>query len=66
MRIKAGTWLALSALLISATAWADPLTPGDRDYLQNQQQQRLQQDQQQRDALWQALSLSLRLRRAPM
>ncbi|MBC0855513.1 ShlB/FhaC/HecB family hemolysin secretion/activation protein, partial [Pantoea stewartii] len=56
MRIKTGTWLALSALLISATAWADPLTPGDRDYLQNQQQQRLQQDQQQRDALWQALS----------
>jgi hemolysin activation/secretion protein len=49
-------WVALSAALISANTFAASLTPGDRDYIQNQQQQRLQQDQQQRDALWNATS----------
>lgn len=33
---------------------AAPVTPGDLDVIQNQQQQRLQQDQQQRDALTQS------------
>lgn len=45
---------ALSAIFLSSYTVAAPLTPGDRDYIQNQQQQRLQQDQQQRDALWNA------------
>ena len=49
-------WVALSAALISASTLAAPLTPGDRDYIENQQQQRLQQDQNQRDALWNAAS----------
>ncbi|GME51974.1 ShlB/FhaC/HecB family hemolysin secretion/activation protein [Pantoea sp. QMID2] len=38
---------------------AAPVTPGDLDLIQNQQQQRLQQDQQQRDALTQAHQVEL-------
>ncbi|MBA8863120.1 hemolysin activation/secretion protein [Pantoea agglomerans] len=38
---------------------AAPVTPGDLDVIQNQQQQRLQQDQQQRDALTQAHQVEL-------
>lgn len=56
MMAKTRKWLALGAVLIAGSAVAAPLTPGDRDFIQNQQQQRLQQDQQQRDALWQAAS----------
>jgi len=48
--------LALSIIIASGQIIAAPLTPGDRDYLQNQQQQRLEQDQQQRDALWHAVA----------
>ncbi|WP_233207457.1 ShlB/FhaC/HecB family hemolysin secretion/activation protein [Pantoea sp. ICBG 1758] len=51
-----GMVLALSVSLLTASAAAAPLNPGDRDYIQNQQQQRLQQDQHQRDALWNAVS----------
>lgn len=48
--------MALCVSLLTASAIAAPLNPGDRDYIQNQQQQRLQQDQQQRDALWNAVA----------
>lgn len=51
-----GKLLALSVSLLTASAVAAPLTPGDRDYIQTQQQQRLQQDQHQRDTLWNAVS----------
>ncbi|MBS0906626.1 ShlB/FhaC/HecB family hemolysin secretion/activation protein [Pantoea dispersa] len=54
MMANTGKLLALSVSLFTASALAAPLNPGDRDYIQNQQQQRLQQDQQQRDALWNA------------
>ncbi|MFJ5159787.1 ShlB/FhaC/HecB family hemolysin secretion/activation protein [Pantoea sp. NPDC088449] len=52
MMANTGKFLALCVSLLTASAVAAPLNPGDRDYIQNQQQQRLQQDQQQRDALW--------------
>lgn len=54
--MMAKTWmsLALCVGMITTSALAAPLNPGDRDYIQNQQQQRLQNDQQQRDALWSA------------
>lgn len=48
--------LALCAMAIALKTVAAPLTPGDRDFIQTQQQQRLEQDQQQRDALWKAVS----------
>ncbi|QGY33108.1 ShlB/FhaC/HecB family hemolysin secretion/activation protein [Pantoea cypripedii] len=51
MMAKKGKSLVLCASLICFTGVAAPLTPGDRDFIQTQQQQRLQQDQQQRDAL---------------
>ena len=54
MMANTGKLLALSVSLFTASALAAPLNPGDRDYIQNQQQQRLQQDQQQRDSLWNA------------
>ncbi|WP_336699276.1 ShlB/FhaC/HecB family hemolysin secretion/activation protein [Pantoea dispersa] len=54
MMANTGKLLALSVSLFTASGLAAPLNPGDRDYIQNQQQQRLQQDQQQRDALWNA------------
>ena len=52
----ANSWklLALCVGIIAGNAVAAPLSPGDRDFIQNQQQERLQQDQQQRDALWHA------------
>ena len=56
MMANTGKLLALSVSLFTASALAAPLNPGDRDYIQNQQQQRLQQDQQQRDALWNAVA----------
>jgi hemolysin activation/secretion protein len=56
MMAKTGKWLALGVMLISINGVAAPLTPGDRDFIQNQQQQRLQQDQQQRDALSQTVA----------
>ena len=49
-------WAALSAAFFSVYSMAAPLSPADRDYIQNQQQQRLNQDQRQRDALWHAAS----------
>ena len=51
-----GKWLALGAALLINSSLAATVSPGDRDVIQNQQQQRLEQDQQQRDALWQAIS----------
>nr|WP_058962417.1 ShlB/FhaC/HecB family hemolysin secretion/activation protein [Type-E symbiont of Plautia stali] len=56
MKANTWTWVSLAAALISHNAIAAPLNPGDRDYIQTQQQQRLQQDQNQRDALWKAVS----------
>jgi hemolysin activation/secretion protein len=56
MMAPTGKLLALSVSLLTASAVAAPLTPGDRDYIQTQQQQRLQQDQHQRDTLWNAVS----------
>jgi hemolysin activation/secretion protein len=56
MMAHTGKLLALSVGLLTASAVAAPLNPGDRDYIQTQQQQRLQQDQHQRDALWNAVS----------
>jgi len=51
-----GKLLALSVSFLTASVTAAPLNPADRDYIQNQQQQRLQQDQHQRDALWNAVT----------
>ncbi|WP_199756211.1 ShlB/FhaC/HecB family hemolysin secretion/activation protein [Candidatus Pantoea deserta] len=48
--------LTLCVSLFITPGIAAPLNPADRDYIQNQQQQRLDQDQQQRDALWRAAS----------
>ncbi|UWS29221.1 ShlB/FhaC/HecB family hemolysin secretion/activation protein [Erwinia pyrifoliae] len=57
MSIKTRTCLAMCVgLFMTESAIAAPLTPGDRDFIQNQQQQRLLQDRQQGDALWQAAS----------
>ncbi|KJV46754.1 peptide transporter [Pantoea sp. BL1] len=56
MMANTGKLLALCVSLLTASAVAAPLNPGDRDYIQNQQQQRLQQDQHQRDALWNAVA----------
>lgn len=56
MIIQTGKYLVLCASVIVFTCAAAPLTPADRDFIQEQQQQRLQQDQQQRDAIWQAVS----------
>ncbi|WP_255729704.1 ShlB/FhaC/HecB family hemolysin secretion/activation protein [Pantoea sp. ACRSC] len=53
---KSGMLLALCVSLFATSAIAAPLNPADRDYIQNQQQQRLNQDRQQRDALWNAVS----------
>ncbi|MGJ0191330.1 ShlB/FhaC/HecB family hemolysin secretion/activation protein [Pantoea sp. RRHST58] len=48
--------LTLCVSLLATPAIAAPLNPADRDYIQNQQQQRLEQDRQQRDALWRTVS----------
>ncbi|MDU1575225.1 MAG: ShlB/FhaC/HecB family hemolysin secretion/activation protein [Pantoea sp.] len=56
MMAKSGMLLALCVSLLTTSAMAAPLNPADRDYIQNQQQQRLNQDQQQRDALWRAVT----------
>ena len=52
-------WLVFGASLFISSVMAAPVTPGDLDAIQNQQQQRLQQDQQQRDALTQAHQVEL-------
>ncbi|PAW36134.1 peptide transporter [Pantoea vagans] len=54
-----GKWLVFGASLFISNLMAAPVTPGDLDLIQNQQQQRLQQDQQQRDALTQAHQVEL-------
>ncbi len=51
---EAGKWLVFGASLFISNLMAAPVTPGDLDVIQNQQQQRLQKDQQQRDALTQS------------
>ncbi|MGK9433403.1 ShlB/FhaC/HecB family hemolysin secretion/activation protein [Pantoea agglomerans] len=56
---ETGKWLVLGASLFINNVMAAPVTPGDLDVIQNQQQQRLQQDQQQRDALTQAHQVEL-------
>ncbi|MEN4800227.1 ShlB/FhaC/HecB family hemolysin secretion/activation protein [Pantoea agglomerans] len=56
---ETGKWLVFVASLFISNVMAAPVTPGDLDVIQNQQQQRLQQDQQQRDALTQAHQVEL-------
>jgi len=56
---QTGKWLVFGASLFISNLMAAPVTPGDLDLIQNQQQQRLQQDQQQRDALTQAHQVEL-------
>lgn len=56
MMMKSRTILTLCVSLFTTSVIAAPLNPADRDYIQSQQQQRLSQDQQQRDALWHAVS----------
>jgi len=56
---ETGKWLVFGASLFIRNVIAAPVTPGDLDVIQNQQQQRLQQDQQQRDALTQAHQVEL-------
>jgi hemolysin activation/secretion protein len=55
---ETGKWLVFGASLFISNVMAAPVTPGDLDVIQNQQQ-RLQQDQQQRDALTQAHQVEL-------
>lgn len=54
-----GKWLVFGASLFISNLMAAPVTPGDLDAIQNQQQQRLEQNQQQRDALTQAHQVEL-------
>ncbi|TSH85129.1 ShlB/FhaC/HecB family hemolysin secretion/activation protein [Pantoea sp. paga] len=56
---ETGKWLVFGASLFISNVMAAPVTPGDLDVIQNQQQQRLQQDQQQRDALTQTHQVEL-------
>lgn len=56
---ETGKWLVFGASLFISNVMTAPVTPGDLDVIQNQQQQRLQQDQQQRDALTQAHQVEL-------
>lgn len=56
---ETGKWLVFGASLFISNVMAAPVTPGDLDVIQNQQQQRLQQDQQQRYALTQAHQVEL-------
>ncbi|WNN35983.1 ShlB/FhaC/HecB family hemolysin secretion/activation protein [Pantoea agglomerans] len=56
---ETGKWLVFGASLFISNVMAAPVTPGDLDVIQNLQQQRLQQDQQQRDALTQAHQVEL-------
>jgi len=56
---QTGKWLVFGASLFISNLMAASVTPGDLDLIQNQQQQRLQQDQQQRDALTQARQVEL-------
>lgn len=56
---ETGKWLVFGASLFISNVMAAPVTSGDLDVIQNQQQQRLQQDQQQRDALTQAHQVEL-------
>ncbi|HAB23739.1 MAG TPA: ShlB/FhaC/HecB family hemolysin secretion/activation protein, partial [Pantoea sp.] len=44
MMAKSGMLLALCVSLLATSAMAAPLNPADRDYIQNQQQQRPNQD----------------------
>ncbi|WP_313700239.1 ShlB/FhaC/HecB family hemolysin secretion/activation protein [Pantoea sp.] len=56
---QTGKWLVFGASLFISNLMAAPVTPGDLDVIQNQQQQRLEQNQQQRDALTQAHQVEL-------
>lgn len=62
---QTGTLLATAWFVISY-AVAAPLTPGDRDFIQNEQQERLQQNQHQREALWQAISPEIKSAVSPV
>lgn len=56
MKINTGKWLTCIIGLVAFGAVAAPLSPGDRDFIQNEQSQRLQQNQQQRDSLWHSVT----------
>lgn len=56
---QTGKWLVFGASLFISDLMAATVTPGDLDIIQNLQQQRLQQDQQQRDALTQSHQIEL-------
>lgn len=56
---ETGKLLVFGASLFISHVMAAPVTPGDLDAIQNQQQQRLEQNQQQRDALAQAHQVEL-------
>jgi len=56
---QTGKWLVFGASLFFSNLMAAPVTPGDLDVIQNQQQQRLEQNQQQRDALTQTHQVEL-------
>lgn len=56
---QTGKWLVFGASLFISDLTAAPVTPGDLDIIQNLQQQRLQQDQQQREALTQSHQVEL-------
>lgn len=62
---QTGTLLATAWFVISY-AVAAPLTPNDRDFIQNEQQERLQQNQHQREALWQAISPEIKSAVSPV
>lgn len=59
MIAKTGKWRILLAALITFQVSAAPLSPADRDQIQEQQQQRLQDNQQQRDTLLNAHQITL-------
>lgn len=50
-------YLALAILALSPSLFAAPLSPADRDSIEQQQQQLLRQNQQQRDSLERAIPL---------
>lgn len=59
MMAQTGKYLLLAALLLGYQAEAAPLSPADRNQVQLEQQQRLEQNQQQRDELQRSVDTRL-------